>query len=141
MRGPPVIGFISGHNHLLRTQRKVYNNPYMDVTCRACEEPGTTEDASHLWSKCKALRHIKSIVHELPEANDESDAHIESNQRTFLAAFSSGTDRQTLESPFEWVPSQLSRFLTDPTSIRGNIKLCCPMSQMGTLSVPRANCC
>ena len=55
-----------------------------------------------------------------PEANDESNAHIESNQQMSLAAFSSGTDqpgpeRQTLESPFEWVPSQLSRFLTDPT--------------------------
>ena len=37
-----IIGFISGHNHLLRTQRKVYNNPYTDVTCRACKEPGTT---------------------------------------------------------------------------------------------------
>ena len=92
----------------------------MDVTCRGCKEQGTTEDASHLWSTCKALRHIRSTVHEWPEANDESDAHIEPNQRTSLAAFSSGTvrtgpERQTLESPFEWVPSQLSRFLTDPT--------------------------
>ena len=80
----------------------------------------TTKDATHLWSTCKALRHIRSIVHEWPEANDESDANIESNQQTSLAAFSSGTVRtgpewRTLESPFEWVPSQLSRFLTDPT--------------------------
>ena len=115
-----IIGFISGHNHLLRHQRKIYNNPYMDVTCRACEEPGTTEDASHLWSTCKALRHIRSIVHEWPEDNHESDENIESTQRTSLAAFSSGTVRtgpvrRTLESPFEWVPEQLSRFLTDPT--------------------------
>ena len=88
----------------------------MDVTCRGCEEQGTTEDASHLWSTCEALRHIRSIVHEWPV----SDAHIESNQRTSLAALSSGTvrtgpERRTLESPFEWVPEQLSRFLTDPT--------------------------
>ena len=92
----------------------------MDVTCRACEEPGTTEDASHLWSTCKALRHIRSIVHEWPEDNHESDDNTESTQRTSLAAFSSGTVRtgpvrRTLESPFEWVPEQLSRFLTDPT--------------------------
>ena len=115
-----IIGFTSGHNHLLRHQRKIYNNPYMDVTCRACEEPGTMEDASHLWSTCKALRYIRSIVHEWPEADYESDAHTELNQRTSLAALSSGTVRagpewRTLESPFEWVPSQLSRFLTDPT--------------------------
>ena len=115
-----IIGFISGHNWLLRHQRKIYINPYMDVTCRACEEPGTIEDASHLWSTCKALRHIRSIVHEWPEDNHESDENIESTQRTSLAAFSSGTVRtgpvrRTLESPFEWVPEQLSRFLTDPT--------------------------
>ena len=53
--------------------------------------------------------------------NDESDAHIETNQRMSLATFSSGTDRpgperRTLESPFEWVHSQLSRFLTVPTA-------------------------
>ena len=92
----------------------------MDVTCRACEEPGTIEDASHLWSTCKALQHIRSIVHEWPEDNHESDENTESTQRTSLAAFSSGTVRtgpvrRTLESPFEWVPEQLSRFLTDPT--------------------------
>ena len=74
----------------------------------------------HLWSTCKALRHIRSIVFEWPEDNHESDENIESTQRTSLAAFSSGTVRtgpvrRTLESPFEWVPEQLSRFLTDPT--------------------------
>ena len=92
----------------------------MDVTCRACEEPGTTEDASHLWSTCKAIRHIGSIVHEWPDANPESNAHTESTQWTSLTALSLGTvrtgpDRQTLESLFEWVPEQLSRFLIDPT--------------------------
>ena len=94
----------------------------------------------------------RSKVDEWPEANDESDTHIESNQRTSLAAFSSGTDRpgpegQTLESPFEWVPSQLSRFLTDKAfRASGAIlnyvfrrKPC--KSQMGTISVPRANRC
>jgi hypothetical protein len=97
-----------------------YNNPYMDVTCRACEEQGTTEDASHLWSTWEALRHIRSIVHEWPKANHESDAHIESTLRTSLAALSSGTVQTgpELESPFEWVPSQLSRFLTDPTLVK-----------------------
>ena len=73
-----------------------------------------------VWSTCKALRHIRSVVHEWPEDNHESDENIESTQRTSLAAFSSGTVRtgpvrRTLESPFEWVPEQLSRFLTDPT--------------------------
>ena len=85
-----TIGFISGHNWLLRHLRKIYNNTYMDVTYRACEEPGTMEDTSHLWSTCKAIRHIRSIVHEWPEANHESDAHIESTQWTSIAALSSG---------------------------------------------------
>jgi hypothetical protein len=43
-----IVGFTSGHNWLLRHLRKIHNNPYMDVTCRGCEEQGTTEDASHL---------------------------------------------------------------------------------------------
>ena len=29
-----------------------------------------------------------------------------------------GLERRTLESPFEWVPKQLSRFLTDPTLVK-----------------------
>ena len=56
-----IIGFILGHNWLLRHQRKINNNPYMDVTCRGCEEPGTTEDASHLWSTCEALKFMNGL--------------------------------------------------------------------------------
>ena len=118
-----AIGFISGHNWLLRHQRKIYNNPYMDVECRACEEPGTIEDASHLWSECKALRYIRSIVHEWPEDNHESDNNTESTPRMSLDAISpgavrAGPARRSLERPFEWVPEQLSRFLADPTIAR-----------------------
>ena len=92
-----------------------YNNPFMDVTRRLCKEPDTTEDATHLWSICKALEHTRSIVHE--------SEHTEATQQTSLAALSSGTvqtgpKRQTLESPFEWLPEQLSRFLTDPTLVK-----------------------
>ena len=94
----------------------------MDVTRRLCKEPDTTEDATHLWSICKALEHTRSIVHEWPEASHESE-HTEATQQTSLAALSSGTvqtgpKRQTLESPFEWLPEQLSRFLTDPTLVK-----------------------
>jgi hypothetical protein len=73
-----------------------------------------------LWSTCEAIRHTRSIVHEWPEANHESDEHIESTRRTSLAALSSGMvragpERRTLKSLFEWVPEQLSRFLTNLT--------------------------
>ena len=56
------IQFITGHNGLLRHKRYYLENPNMDLTCRLCNEPNSTEDSSHLWSECRTLRAQRNKV-------------------------------------------------------------------------------
>ena len=84
------IQFITGHNWLLRHKRYYLKNPTMDQTCRLCNENESREDAIHLWSKCKALKRQRDIVQGI------------------------NTTQVILETPFQWLPSQLARFLREP---------------------------
>ena len=63
----------------------------MDQTCRICNENESREDAIHLWSECRALKRQRDIVQGI------------------------NTAQVILEPPFKWLPSQLARFLQEPT--------------------------
>ena len=90
------IQFITGHNWLLRHKRYYLKNPNMDLTCRLCNEPDSTEDASHMWSECRALRAQRNKI-----------LAISKRQKTMETAIS-------FNPPFKWSSRQLDRFLQEP---------------------------
>ena len=90
------IQFITGHNWLLRHKRYYLKNPNMDLTCRLCNEADSTEDSSHIWSECTALRAQRNKI-----------MAISKRQKTIETAIS-------FNPPFTWSPRQLGRFLQEP---------------------------
>ena len=89
------IQFITGHNWLLRHKRYYLKNPNMDLTCRLCNEPNSTEDSSHIWSECTKLRAQRNKV----LANSIRLKQL----------------KPSFNQPFTWSPRQLCTFLREPS--------------------------